>query len=33
MKLIKAIYKFIDKRIILPITRLITSIGDKLKSK
>ena len=31
MKLIKAIYKFIDKRIILPITRLITSIGDKLK--
>lgn len=31
MKLIKSIYKFFDKRIILPITRLITSIGGKLK--
>ena len=31
MKLIKAIYRFIDKRIVLPITRLFTSIGSKLK--
>ena len=31
MKLIKKIYKFIDKRIIIPITKFFVFIGDKLK--
>lgn len=31
MKLIKSIYKFFDKHIILPITRLVVGIGNKLK--
>lgn len=31
MKLIKLIYKFIDKKIVLPITKFFVSIGKKLK--
>ena len=31
MKLIRSIYRFIDKKIILPFTRLFASIGSKLK--
>ena len=31
MRLIRGIYRFIDKRIILPITRLIVSILNKFK--
>ena len=31
MKLIKKIYNFFDKKVIVPITRLITLIGDKIK--
>ena len=31
MKLIKKIFKFIDKRFIIPITRLFVFIGDKIK--
>ena len=32
MKLIKSIYKFFDKRVIVPVTRFITFIGGKLKT-
>ena len=31
MKLIKKIYSFFDKRVIVPVTRLITVIGSKIK--
>ena len=31
MKLIKAIYRFFDKRIIVPITKLFVGIGNKIK--
>ena len=30
MKLIKKIYKFFDKRVIVPITKLFVGIGNKL---
>lgn len=32
MKLIKKIFKFIDKKIIIPITRFVVFIGDKIKT-
>ena len=32
MKLIKKIYKFFDKKIIVPITKFFVNIGDKLKN-
>ena len=33
MKLIKGLIRFIDKKIIIPITKLFVSIGEKLKTK
>ena len=32
MKLIKKIYKFFDKKIIVPITKFFVGIGEKLKT-
>ena len=31
MKLIKRFFRFIDKKIIIPITKFFVSIGEKLK--